>query len=138
MYQISILVGRVGNDVEMRYTPTGIPVLKLNIATNKRKKVGENYEDKTIWWSVTCWQKTAENCAQFLRKGSKVLIVGEVEEARSFTDRAGEHRASLEFTANSVIFLDSKSSGESASAVAGAVAGAVAAGAAIDQEDIPF
>jgi len=105
-YQEITLVGNLGNDPELRYTPSGVPVASFNLAVNKSvKKDDGSYADKTIWFRVTAWRKQAENVGQYLTKGKQVLVVGEVEESRAFTDRAGNNRASLEVTANTVRFL---------------------------------
>lgn len=62
-------------------------------------------QDKTTWFRVTAWRRTAETVSQYLSKGRRVLVVGEVEEARAFTDRDGNQRASLEVTAQMIKFL---------------------------------
>ncbi len=109
MYQSITLIGHLGNDVEMRYTPNGVPVANFSLATSKTHVNAEGEkQEKTLWWRITVWRKTAETAAQFLGKGDKVLLVGELEEARTFTDRDGNIRASLEFTAEKVKFLTTK------------------------------
>jgi single-strand DNA-binding protein len=108
MYQQWIGIGNLGSDVEMRYTPAGVPVASFSLAVNKRftNASGET-TDKTVWLRVTCWRKQAEIVSTYLSKGSKVFVVGEIEEARAFTDRSGNNRASLEVTASRIVFLDS-------------------------------
>ena len=109
MYQQVTLVGNLGNDPEMRYTPSGVPVASFNLAVNKTwtNQEGER-QDKTTWFRVTTWRKQAEIVSQYLQKGRQVLVVGEIEEARPWTDRDGNNRASLEVTAQIVKFLGNR------------------------------
>lgn len=112
MYQQITLVGNLGNTPEMRYTPSGAPVASFNLAVNK-SWVGQEGQrnEKTVWFRVTAWNQTAENVAQYLEKGRQVLVIGEVEEARPWTDREGNQRASLEVTARTVRFLSGRQDG---------------------------
>ena len=109
MYQQITLVGNLGQDPEMRYTPSGVPVTSFSVAVNKRWTNQEGQQqDKTTWFRVTTWRKQAEVVSQYLTKGSRVLVVGEVDEARPWTDRDGNNRASLEVTANQVRFMSGR------------------------------
>lgn len=152
MYQQITLIGNLGQSPEMAYTPSGIPVTKFSLAVNRRWTTldGEQHE-KVVWFRISAWRKQAESANQYLRKGSKVLIIGEVEEARPYTDRDGNLRASLEVTAHEIRFLDAKNANASdgdgsASSPSGGGAGArvvrhdLATGevAPIRDEDIPF
>ena len=105
MYQKTVVIGHLGRDPEMRYTPTGVPVTSFNIATT-RKWTNQNGEaqEKTTWFRVTCWRKTAELAAQYLKKGRLVLVEGDID-ASAYTDREGSPRASLELTATTLKFL---------------------------------
>lgn len=105
MYQQLTLIGNLGNDVELRYTPAGVPVASFNLAVNKSWTDDNGKHDKTTWFRITVWRKLAEIAAQYLVKGKQVLIVGEIEEARAYTDRDGNSRASLEVTAQTIKFL---------------------------------
>lgn len=109
MYQQLTLIGHLGNDPELRHTPTGVPVASFSLAVNRTwtNQDGER-QDKTTWFRVTTWRKQAELVNQYLTKGSKVLVVGEIEEARPYTDRDGNQRASLEVNAQTVRFLSSQ------------------------------
>lgn len=104
-FQRVTLIGHLGKDPEMRYTPTGVPVTSFNVATSRRwtNANGESQE-KTTWFRVTCWRKLAETTAQYLKKGRLVLVEGEVD-VQAYTDREGSPRASLEVTATTVRFL---------------------------------
>lgn len=109
MYQQWIGIGNLGNDPEQRFTPGGVPVSSFSLAVNRTWTDSEgNRKDKTTWFRVTCWKKQAEIVAQHLTKGSKVMVIGEIEEARPYTDRDGNQRASLEVTAQTIKFLSGK------------------------------
>jgi single-strand DNA-binding protein len=136
-----MLMGNLGNDPEMRYTPSGIPVTSFSLAVNKSwvSQDGQR-QDKTIWFRVTAWRKTAETVSQYLTKGQRVLVVGEIEEARAYTDRDGNMRASLEVTAQTIKFLGSRNeaTGGHEAGSYGAPAAPAAEGQELRDEDIPF
>lgn len=137
MYQKTIVIGYLGKDPEMRYTPTGVPVTSFSVATS-RKWTNQNGEsqEKTTWFRVTCWRKQAELAAQYLKKGSRVLVEGDID-ASAYTDREGSPRASLELTATNVRFMSSRE--ESAGGAAGAPAGEHGGGDFPQhEEDLPF
>ena len=112
MYQELTIVGNVGGDPVMRYTQGGTPVTTLSVATNRRwtGQDGEKQEE-TTWFRVTAWNKLAETAHEYLRKGSKVLIVGTVS-ASPWVDRDNNARASLEVRADTIRFLDSREEGQ--------------------------
>jgi single-strand DNA-binding protein len=142
MYQQITLVGNLGSDPEMRYTPSGVPVASFSLAVNKTWTGQDGQrQDKTTWFRVTTWRKTAEIVSQYLNKGSKVLVVGELEEARTWTDRDGNQRASLEFTAQTVKFLSGRGDMPATAAephAGGAHAAHNAESPELRDEDIPF
>jgi single-strand DNA-binding protein len=76
--EVSIsLVGHLGGDPELRYTPNGIAVCDVRLATTPRRKVGEEWQDKeTLWFRVTCWRELAESVAATLKKGDRVMAQG--------------------------------------------------------------
>ena len=77
MYHTIIIVGNVGKDPEMRYTPSGQAVTSFSVATNRQYTAGNGEQVKeTIWFRVSTWGKTAEVCNQYVKKGSKVLVEG--------------------------------------------------------------
>ena len=131
MYQQITLIGNLGNDPEMRYTPSGVHVASFNLAVKKSWSDSEgNKQDKTVWFRVSAWRKTAEIASQYLTKGKQVLIVGEIEEARAYTDKEGNARASLEVTAQTIKFLGAKDANGNGNQAAG--------NAQAVEEQIPF
>jgi single-strand DNA-binding protein len=136
MYQKTVVIGHLGRDPEMRYTPSGVPVTSFNVATSRRwTNANGEQQEKTTWFRVTCWRKTAETTAQYLRKGGLVLVEGDIE-ASAWTDKEGNARASLELTATNVRFLGGR--GEGGEGVpAGANAGG-GEGFPVSEDDIPF
>lgn len=113
MYQQITLVGRLGNDPEMRYTQSGVPVTSFSMAVDRRWTDAEGQQqEKTTWFRVTAWRRQAEVISQYLSKGRPVLVVGEMEEARPWTDRDGNLRASLEVTLREFTFLGGRNDGD--------------------------
>jgi len=100
-----ILIGNVGTDPEMRYTPNGNPVTSFRMATNYRYTTssGERKEE-TDWFRITVWGKQAESCNQYLSKGRQVYVEGRIH-ARSWEGQDGQTRTNLEVTANRVLFI---------------------------------
>ena len=139
MYQSITMIGNLGNAPEMRYTPSGVAVASFSLAVNKEWTTDAGKQSKTVWFRVTTWRKQAEIVSQYLNKGSKVMVVGEIEEARAFTDRDGNNRASLEVTAQTVKFLSGR--GEmpgGAEAGSPGHANHAAESPELRDEDIPF
>jgi single-strand DNA-binding protein len=101
-----MLIGNVGSDPEMRYTPNGKAVTSFRMATNYRYagSDGERREE-TEWFRVSVWGRQAESCNQFLSKGKRVYVEGRLH-SRSWEGQDGQMRTSLEVSANRVIFLD--------------------------------
>jgi hypothetical protein len=80
VFQQTLIIGNLGKDPEMRYTPDGTPVTSFTVAVNKRWTGRDGSEqDKTTWYRVTCWRKLAETTNQYLKKGKQVMVIGEVE-----------------------------------------------------------
>ncbi len=109
MYHKVILVGNLGRDVELKYTAEGTPVANFSMAVN----VGYGDKKKTMWVRVSAWRKTAEACNQYLRKGSKALVEGELRpddngNPRVFARNDGTSGSSYEVTAQTVKFLSSR------------------------------
>lgn len=100
-----IVVGNLGRDPELRYTPQGLAVCNFSLATNekKRDKAGE-MQDITTWFRVTLWRQQAENAAKYLTKGSPVYVEGRLR-VEEWTDRDGNNRHTLEVQATEMHFL---------------------------------
>jgi len=108
----AILIGRLGQDPELRYTPSGAPVVRFSLATSDNwsdKSSGEKKE-KTQWHNVVAWSKLAEICGQYLSKGRQVYVDGRIE-YREYTDKDGNKRKITEIIARDVSILDSRSGG---------------------------
>ncbi|MGH9875381.1 MAG: single-stranded DNA-binding protein [Pyrinomonadaceae bacterium] len=134
-----ILVGNLGRDPELRYTPQGTPVCSFSMATNERRKdkTGE-MQDHTTWFKVTLWNRQAETAAQYLQKGRPVYIEGRLR-VEEYTDRDGKQRHSLEVNATDMQFIGgARSEGAPMERAATAGAPAESQQADIPDDDIPF
>ena len=103
-----MLIGNVGQDPELRYTPDGNPVANFSIAVNRRRKVGDEFKDETEWFNIVCFSRTAENVNQYLTKGQKVYVEGRFQSSE-YVGQDGNQRKSFEVIANDVTFLSTKS-----------------------------
>ncbi len=107
-----MLIGNVGQDPELRYTPDGNPVANFSIAVNRRRRVGEEFKDETEWFNIVCFSRTAENVNQYLTKGQKVYVEGRFQSSE-YVGQDGNQRKSYEVIANEVTFLSTRSEAES-------------------------
>ena len=107
-----MLIGNVGQDPELRYTPDGNPVANFSIAVNRRRRVGDEYKDETEWFNIVCFSRTAENVNQYLTKGQKVYVEGRFQSSE-FVGQDGNQRKSFEVIANEVTFLSTKNEADS-------------------------
>src|SRR3954465_13432673 len=102
-----ILIGTLGKDPELKYTPQGTAVTKFSMATNenfKDKQSGE-WKERTEWHNIVCWQRTAEVAAEYLKKGRKVYIEGRLT-TRSWDDKeTGQKKYMTEVVANDLVLL---------------------------------
>ncbi len=118
MYQKLVLVGNLGRDPEMRYTPNGTPVTSFSVATSRKYTVSDGQvKEETLWFRISVWGKQAETCNQYLSKGRQVLIEGELvgDESgspRIWSGQDGKPRASFEVRAQTVRFLGRREGGE--------------------------
>ncbi len=103
------LIGRLGQDPEMRYTPEGQAVSKFSLATDRPAKPGTQSEPD--WHSVVCWQKLAEFAGQHLSKGRLVFVAGRLT-YRSWEGKDGQKHRATEIVASELIPLDRKPNGE--------------------------
>ena len=107
------LLGRVGIEPEMQYTPGGTAVTKLRLATDRYRKDGE---DATDWHNIVCWAKTAEAVNEYVAKGDRVYVAGRLVQ-NSWESEDGQRRHRTEVHASEVVFLDSRNgNGDSAQA----------------------
>lgn len=107
-----ILVGRLGRDPEIRYTPSGIAVANFTIATSeewKDKNTGEKQE-RTEWHKIEAWRRLGEICGEYLHKGKQVYIEGRLQ-TDSWEDRDGNKRYTTKVVAQNMQMLDSPSKG---------------------------
>jgi single-strand DNA-binding protein len=142
MYHTIIIVGNLGRDPEMRYTPGGQAVTNFSVATSRQYTNSDGQQVKeTIWFRITTWGKNAETCNQYLRKGNKVLVEGRLVAdmgtggPRIWTRQDGTSAASFEVTASTVRFLTSRAETEGgfpADELGGAHPGGM------PDEDVPF
>ena len=109
-----MIIGRLGRDPELRYAANGTPMTTLNIATDESYTTREGEKkEHTEWHRVVVFQRQAENCANYLAKGSLVFVEGSLQ-TRKWQDQQGQDRYSTETRATRVQFLDRKGSLEGA------------------------
>ncbi len=120
MFHTIIIVGNLGRDPEMRYTPSGMAVTNFSVATSRKYSTSDGQQiSETTWFRISAWGKQAEICNEYLRKGSKVLVEGRLRPdpatggPRIWTSQDGSARASFEVTASTVRFLSSRAETES-------------------------
>jgi single-strand DNA-binding protein len=104
-----MIIGNLGADPEMRYTPNGRPVTQFNVAVNqstKNQQTGE-WVEATDWFRISVWGDRAERAAENLRKGNRVFVEGRFK-TREFEGRDGQKRTSLEITADSLVNLEKR------------------------------
>jgi single-strand DNA-binding protein len=100
-----ILLGNLGKDPELRYTPQQTPVCTFSLATGERRKdAGGNWVDHTEWHNVVVFGKTAENCSQYLKKGRQAYVEGRIQ-TRKWQDKEGKDRWTTEIIGNTVQFV---------------------------------
>jgi len=106
-----MLIGNVGKDPEMRFTPNGSPVTSFSVATNRVFNTPEGEKkQETDWFSVVTWSKLAELCNQYLTKGKLVYVEGRLQ-TRTWDGTDGQKHSRTEVIANQVIFLDRAGAG---------------------------
>ena len=118
-YHTIIIIGNLGTDPEMRYTPDGSAVCDFNVAANESytNREGERV-DKTVWFKITAWRKLAETCNAYLQKGKKVLVEGRLNpdpntgRPRVWERQDGTSGANYEVTAQTVRFLSPRGEGD--------------------------
>ena len=104
----AILVGNLGRDPELRFTNQQLPVCSFSVATTeKRKDATGKYVDQTEWHNIVTFEKVAENCGKYLKKGSQVYVEGRIQ-TRKWQDKEGKDRYTTEILANSVQFIGTR------------------------------
>ena len=121
-----IIMGNLTRDPEIRYNPNGTAVANFSLAVNRRYKQGEEFKDEVSYIDVVVFGKQAENCSQYLSKGSAALVEGRLQQRRWETDD-GQKKSKVEVVAGNVQFMPKKQQGAEP-----------AADESIDEGDIPF
>ncbi len=144
-----ILLGHLGKDPEVKYTPQGTPVARFSLATNERfKDKSGQWQDRTEWHNVVVWQRLAEIAGEYLKKGGKVYIEGRLQ-TRSWDDKTtGQKKYMTEIVASDMVLLGGRPEGAEGARPRSAAAGAPAPEAQpmpdhenstqITDEDVPF
>lgn len=121
----AILLGNLGKDPEIRYTPRGVAVCTFQIATSRIwKEKNGNRKEETEWHSIVCFSKLAESCAEFLKKGSKVYVEGRIKTEK--WEKDGTTHYATKIYARTVQFLDARNEGQNHEA------------GPLDTDDVPF
>lgn len=133
-----ILIGRLGQDPDLRYTPSGQAVATVSLATNYVWKDGDgNMQERTEWHRVVLWGKHAENANEYLKKGNRVYIEGRLQ-TREWQDKDNNKRYTTEVIAEIMQFLESRGTGAAAPEMPPPPADANTEGASGGGEDLPF
>jgi single-strand DNA-binding protein len=107
-----MIIGNLGKDPEMKYTQQGTPITSFSVAVSRTWKGPDgSSQEETEWFRVVAWERLAEQCNEFLRKGRKVFIEGRLK-TREWTGQDGQKRFTTEVVATSMILLDPKQSGD--------------------------
>ena len=137
-----MIIGNLGTDPEMRYTPNGNPVTSFRMATSRNytSADGERHEE-TEWFTIVAWNQLAEQCNQYLNKGRRAYVEGRLR-SRSWEGSDGQTRFRNEIISNRVLFLDTAQSGQYAEGKAGAQEEAGVQGEAaakgVEADELPF
>jgi single-strand DNA-binding protein len=134
-----ILVGNVGQDPEVKYTPSGVPVARVSLATNERFKDGnDQWQDRTEWHSIVAWQRLAEIVGEYVRKGTKLYLEGNLH-TTSWQDRqSGEKKYRTEIVARDLVLLGSRENGQNAAAQDASHGPNTEPAPSVVEDDIPF
>src|SRR5215510_8823792 len=148
-----ILIGNLGKDPEVKFTPNGVPVAKFSLATNERykDKAGE-WQDRTEWHNIVAWQRLAEIVGEYVKKGSKIYIEGRLQTSSWEDKQSGEKKYRTEIVASDLVLLSGRGEGGGGDSEGRSSRGASASSsfdqrtshseephpAEITDEDIPF
>ena len=134
-----LIIGNVGRDPEMRYTPNGNPVTSFSVATSRRYNTADGEQrEETQWFNVSAWNRLAETCNQYVVKGMKVYVEGRLN-VREYIGQDGQTRSSVDVNAFDVRFLDRPGEAGAAPGQGGDTGGGYAPGPPPDgAEDLPW
>ncbi len=133
----AMLIGRLGQDPELKYTQTGIAVVSFSVATGLKWKDQEgNLQERTEWHNVKAWRGLAETCSNYLKKGSRVYIEGRLETS-NWEDENKKKHYKTEIVIDDLIMLDSKGDGSSSKGSSTSTKPAENTNTATD-DDLPF
>jgi single-strand DNA-binding protein len=133
-----ILIGNLGKDPELKFTPSGVAMAKFPIATTERYKDSEgNPQEKTEWHNIVMWRRLAELANEYLKKGSPVYIEGRLQ-TRSWDDENGQKRYMTEIVADRMQFLGRRGEGSSDDAGGEAPAASGKKESMEEEDDLPF
>jgi single-strand DNA-binding protein len=110
MLNVVCLMGRLGSDPELKYTPSQVPVTNFSIAVQRTYMPKNSTERPTDWIDIVAWRSTAEFISRYFRKGSMIVVHGSIQ-TRSYVDKDGNKRTAFEVVADNVFFGDSKRDG---------------------------
>ena len=106
-----ILVGHLGKDPEIKYTPAGMPVAKFTLATNERMKDKDgNWQDRTEWHNLVAFQRTAEIIGEYVKKGSHIYVEGSLRTSSWDDKETGQKRYKTEIIVNDLVLLGGRAS----------------------------
>ncbi len=133
-----MLIGYLGKDPEIRYTPSGVAVANFSIATSEKwkDKQGEPQE-KTEWHRIVAWKRLGEICGEYLSRGQQVYIEGRIQ-TRAWEDRDGNKKYTTEIVANQMVMLGGGSTAAKPASKQQAQQGVPGRDPGIDEDEIPF
>jgi single-strand DNA-binding protein len=108
-----ILIGNLGKDPEVKFTPSGVPVAKFSLATNEnyKDKASGEWKERTEWHNIIAWQRLAEIVGEYVKKGSKVYIEGRIQTSSWEDKQSGEKKYRTEIVANDLVLLSGRGEG---------------------------
>ena len=134
-----ILVGNVGQDPEVKYTASGVPVAKLSLATNEPfKDRNDQWQDRTEWHRVVAWQRLAEIVGEYVRKGSKLYVEGKLQTSTWDDRQNGGKKYRTEVVARDIVLLSSRDNGQGDKGEMPGTQSRPEPAPAIADDDIPF
>ena len=132
-----MVIGHLGNDPEMRYTPNGNAVTSFRIAVSRTFTSGGERREETEWFTVSAWNQLAEICNQYLQKGRQVYVEGRLK-SREWTGNDGQTRFNIDITASDVVFLGPVGGPDGGGAGAGGARGVAPEEPSVEAEDLPW